>query len=152
MSGLQAQTKPQIFDTMYHICIVWFLHAFYIAWGNLNIHKGAATWSFQYFLKKSAAAALSVRLRLKSKWLQYSIKEGVLTTYCQLHNHLLDKYVTENFISETDGKITHYVKPSTLWSLEFENERLLKTLRCSNIYDEYVSKKISVGRLSKSIT
>lgn len=97
---------------------------------------------FPDFKRKTAAAPLTVHLSLESELSNFSVKERVLTTKCQVSNHLLETYPTDDIIENiagADSKIAHYVKLSTMAPLEFCNELWLKTRRCPHVYDNYVS-------------
>lgn len=65
-----------------------FWNAFKIAGDNNGLLHGAVTWLLPYFIKTLAAAALTARFPVKLKSSKYSVKEGVLTVYCQVVNHL----------------------------------------------------------------
>lgn len=73
-------------------------------------------------MKSSAIAVLTARLPLKSESLHYSVKDRVLSTYFQGMNRLLETYVTDDTLANTEIEIAHYVNPSTNLSFKFANE------------------------------
>lgn len=71
---------------------------------------------------KSSAATSTSPLSLNAIYLNHDVKEGVLTTYGKVVNHLLETYATENIIEETQSDIALFVKPWRRGPLECSNE------------------------------
>lgn len=90
-------------------------------------------------MSKSAGGTLTACLLLKA-WLSYYSVKRVMTTYCQGINHLLETYITDSLIAETDSKNAGNVQLSDRWPLQFVNELSLKPLECPQVYDESVLK------------
>lgn len=86
---------------------------------NHGIDEGAASWFFPKFMRKSEAAALVALFSLESELLHFSVEQGVLTTYCQMFNHILDTYDTVNVIAKVVSELAGYVKTSNMSPLEF---------------------------------
>lgn len=81
----------------------------------------------------------------------YVVKEGALTANCQVVYYLLNSYVMEDIMGNTDSEMTHNVKQLPMSLLEFANGFWLKTFRCLQAYSEYVLKKIFLEDLHWSI-
>lgn len=65
-------------------------------------------------MKMPRASASTTRLLLELKSSHYRVIEGVLTTYSQVMNHLLETHPTNDIITDTDSKTALYVKPLTI--------------------------------------
>lgn len=121
------------FYPMDPVSILEFLHPIKVACDIISI-QGAAIWLLPYFMKMLAAAVLTARLSLKSKSSHHSYKE-VLTTYCQVVNHLLETYPRDDIIAEMDSRVARYIRPSNISPLQFANERWPRKLWCLQVSD-----------------
>lgn len=72
-------------------------------------------------------------------------------TYCQMGNLLSETYAMDDKISETNPRISDFVKPSTILQLEFVNDLSLQMRKCPHIYGAYILERIFIGRLLTSI-
>lgn len=88
-----------------------------------------------------------VKFEMVVLWCQRSSTD----TYGQMVRHLSRRYTAVYLNAETESKIAHYVKPSTISSLEFSNELRLKMLRCSHVCDKYLLKGIVIKGLPQSV-
>lgn len=61
------------------------------------------------------------------------------------------EYATAEFIAESDSKIAPFVKLSNMFPLEFANELWLRTIRRTQVLDDYVLHGIFVEGLTQSI-
>lgn len=59
-------------------------------------------WLIPFIMNKSAAAALTAHHSLKSILSHGRDKEGMLTSYIQVLNHLLETYETYFIIAQSD--------------------------------------------------
>lgn len=101
------------------------------------------------FMKEPAAAAFISRISLPSK--SRTHKEGTLTSYCKVVNHLFETYAMDDVIEETDAKIMHYTPSADKKPIESTELLWSKALRCDRVYVEYVLKGIFIEDLHKSI-
>lgn len=90
-------------------------------------------------------------LSLKAKSLLHSIKEEVLTAYCQLLNHLLETNVPRNIITNMNTDIACFVKLLNILQHHCANRHSLKTTRCPYEFDKLLLKRFFVERLPASI-
>lgn len=67
-------------------------------------------WLFPYFRRKWAPAKLTARVSLKSKPSHNIVKEGVLRTYCQVVNHILQTYARHDI---TERRTARFI---ALWN------------------------------------
>lgn len=124
------------------ISVIGFLYAFKLARATNKIHESAVMWLFHFFTKGSSATALNARLVLKptlslnTPW----AKERMLRTYLEVVNVLLQNYVTDDVIAESDSALTRYIQPSTMSPTQYVNAPVAKSHRCGEVYDEYVVK------------
>lgn len=118
---------------------------------NNGIHERAAIVLFHYFMKIAGASTLTTGSAFKPKCLHYVVKEGVLITDCQVVNYLLTTNTTNDFLLETNSENTRYAKPLTMLPLKFANELWFKTLRCPQVYEEYVLMGFFVEGLLQTI-
>lgn len=81
-----------------------------MACNDKSLYKESAMWLFLYSIETSAAIALTARLSLESKLFHYTVDEGVLTAFCQVVNHLLETYATNDIIAESNREIARYIK------------------------------------------
>lgn len=117
---------------------IWFLQEFKIAGDNNVIHKWVATWLILFIMKKTAAAALTVRLSLKSRSLHARIKEGMLISYVQVINHLLKTYAMKDIIAKAGWEIFRFNQPPSMSPFQFADIQSKNTLHCPQVFDEYV--------------
>lgn len=60
-----------------------------------------------FFMKRHAAVTLNACIKLQLKSLKRQ-KEGTVTSYGQAASHLLEMYVTDDVIAETDADRMHF--------------------------------------------
>lgn len=136
--------KGQTLDTMASISIIGSLHLFKMVFDNSHIGEGAVLGVLPYVMKMSAATALMTRLSLKSKSSNYSAKENVLTTNCQVMNHLMETYAMDGILAETDSKTARNIKLSTVSPLDSGNGLWIMKLRCPYVHYRNVLWRILV--------
>lgn len=100
--------KTNIFDPYYPIQIISFFSSFKLDCDTNGIHEVVAMWLLHFFMNKQAAAALDSTIALCAKSSQKRQKEGTLTKYCEVVEYLLDTYVTDDVIPETDAEIMRF--------------------------------------------
>lgn len=105
---LKTQVQYRMSDAFDPVPVIIFPFAFKLACDTHGSLEGAAQWLFYYFIKSSSAAALNTRLCLKQTSLSNTHKaiEVILTTYPEMVSYLLQSYVTDDVISESDAAIT----------------------------------------------
>lgn len=108
-------------------------------------------WLVPHFMKRPAVAATTARLSLNPKSSKNRTKEGILTTYRQVANHLLETYVTDDVIDEADKDILRFTQPPNTPTLQFGDTRWMKTLQVLHVYGEYVLKETFIEELPTSI-
>jgi len=86
--------KANFFDATDLISILSFLGNFKAACDSNDVHEGAAMWILPHFMKKPASVAVTSRLRLKKSEGRRS--EGTLSSYCEVVNHLLGQYASDD--------------------------------------------------------
>lgn len=133
------------------VSVIGFVSGFIIACKNNAVHEGTAMWLMLYFLKRTAAAALKARLLLKLKSSTMKRKEGVWATYSHIVNQMLKTYATNDLAVEADNDILRLTQPDNTIPLQFPNAALMKTLRVSSVYDEYVLKETFIVASTTSI-
>lgn len=74
-------------------------------------------WS-PFFVKETAAVALTARLSVESRSSHGSVKEGTLTTYVQAVNHLLETYSTNDIIAEAYTEIVRFTQRTHMSSIQ----------------------------------
>lgn len=89
------------------------------------------------FIKKTAPAALTARLSLRSKSSHGSVKGGMLTSYIQVVTHLLEIYVAYDIIAKADTETVHFTQSIIMSPLQYTNAIWMKTLHCPQACDEY---------------
>lgn len=70
--------------------------------------------------------------------------EGILKSYCEVVNYLLEKYASDEIIGETTAEIKSWKqqegkKETKLWKKLWD-----KVLRCGKVYEEYHLKGIFI--------
>lgn len=88
--------------------------------------------------RKKAAIALIARLSLKSRLLHGPVKGAMLTFYVQIANHLLDTSATEYKAAEANSKIVSFTQLAKISSLQYVSDLWMETLRCPQVYDEWI--------------
>lgn len=61
--------------------------------------------------------------------------EEKLTTYYQAKNYLLAKYAIDNFIAETEVKITNFKNPEHMIVVRYSEFLCEMALRCGHVYE-----------------
>lgn len=72
-------------------------------------------------------------LLLKSSSRHGSVKEGLLTSYKQVVNQILETYETKDIIAEADTKTVRFPPSINMSSLQYANDLWIKTLRCPQV-------------------
>lgn len=91
--------KTSILDPSNPISIINFLVTSKQACDSNGIHEGATVWLVKHFVNKSTVASLAPRVFLNSN---LSCKrEGMLSSWKEVVNHLLETYATDDVIVET---------------------------------------------------
>lgn len=78
-------------------------------------------------------------------------KEGMLTTYIQVVNHLLETQASNNKIAKSDREIVRFTQPTNTSLLHYADALMMRTLRCPQLYVEYVLKGPFLEGLQSSI-
>lgn len=91
-------------------------------------------------MKKSAAAVLNVQLSLLAKKRKETVKNGLLISYIQGINGVLDVYAMDDIIFEAYRSIVGFNKSIGTSRLEFAEALTMKRLRCLQVYSKYVLK------------
>lgn len=82
------------------------------------------------FMKHRAAAALHAHIAVRSKS-HKRLKEGMRTFYCEAVNFLLETYVTDDVIAETDVDIMPFTRLLNKWPTDWgSNKTLQSTIWC----------------------
>jgi len=147
---MEVQLKSQIFDPMDPITILSFLPAFKTACDSNGIHEGAAMWLFQFFVKKTAKAALSARTTTVSAS-GGKTKASQLTSYPAVVQFLLRTYATDEVIAEADAEISRYRQPDRMSPQDYAHNLWTKALKCGTVHDEDRLKGIFIEGLHESI-
>lgn len=108
---LQVQIKYNIFDHYDPIFIIFFFSSLKSVCDIASVHGRAATCLLHFLMKKQAATALNQRIVLRSKSQGKHQKWVFFTTYSEIVSYLLEKYATDDVISETDAGIMKLTKP-----------------------------------------
>lgn len=74
--------------------------------------------------------------------MQKGKKEGTVTWYGKEVNYLLENYVTDDIIAETDASMVRFTQPSNKSLKDYTKALYNKAFGCNRIHDEYVLKKI----------
>lgn len=82
-----------------------------------------------YFYEKAAAAALTAHLSLKSRLSHGSAKEGMLTSYVQVVNHLLDTFATDDINAAAGPEEVRLTHPKIMSPLQFADAQWMRALR-----------------------
>lgn len=120
------------------ISIIGFLHEIKMVPDINKVHKAAAMWFFRFFMKQTADEVLTARFSFKSRFLQGIVKEGMLTYYVQVVNHLLETYGTDEIIAEASTRVVRLTQRAQMSPLQQEDDLLMKSLRCPRGHDEFV--------------
>lgn len=107
MSSEQVQMRPEIFYFIHPFSIILFLLAFKMACVNSDIHEQGAFGSSRTSFNSCQGQHRRLFV-IKEKPFHSSLKEGVLTTYYCMFNHLHNTYFTEYIIEEVDREIDRY--------------------------------------------
>lgn len=92
--------NSQLLYLMDPISIIGFLHVFKMACDNNGTHEGAAMWLIPFFMKKTAAAAITARPSLKAGSSSGTFREVMLIPHVEVVNHLVNTYATDDIIAE----------------------------------------------------
>lgn len=98
-------------------------------------------WLAPFFRKEIAEVALTACLSLKLLLSYSSIKEGTLTSYVQVENHILDIQAPDNITTEVDTKVVRFTQLTDMSPLQYADTFLMKTLCCPQVFDEYILKE-----------
>lgn len=111
---LQKQIRSHKFITFSSVSVLNFLSAFKLACSTNGIDESAAIWIFHFFIKGSFAAALNACWSLKSTSQSSTprAKDGMLRTYAEVVNYLLQTCATNDVIARTDVANTRFTQHS----------------------------------------
>lgn len=75
----------------------------------------------------------------------------MLRSYPDVVRYHFETYATDDVIAETDAALPRYIRPSTLSPVQYAEALVTTSLRCKELYNEYVRKGIFTGVLHKSV-
>lgn len=107
-------------------------------------------WFILSFKKKKAAAALIALISLEPKSLPETVKAGLLTSYEQVFNHLLETCATGDIIAEAYAEIVRITQATNMSPLQYAEALWMSTLWCAQVYDDYFLEETFVGGLPSS--
>lgn len=88
-------------------------------------------WLLQHFMKDPSKAALTHRMCTTEN--DDPQKEGNMTTYCQVVNHRLVTYATDEIIAEAEAKITNFEQPDYIFAVGYPEVLWEKALSCGRV-------------------
>lgn len=133
-----SKNKSKKFDHLDPVSVIGILSGFKLACNTNVFHESAELWLVLKFMKRTAGAALTATLSLKSKSPKKKTKEGVVTTNIQVLSHMLKTYATDDVIAEVDNDILLSTQLHNMTNLQFPDAQWMNILRVPYAYDEYV--------------
>lgn len=96
--------------------------------GNKGIHQGTEMGLTSHLMKMVVAAMKTAHLPLIWRQTQQDIEEGLMTSYIQDFNHLLEMYASHDFIAKTDNDIVRSTQQPGMCRLNSVKSLQMKTL------------------------
>lgn len=126
---LQTHMRSHTFYAFEAISVISILSAFKLACDTNGVDKGASKSLFHFFMKRSFPAALKVRLFLPMKTSSnvHRAKEGMLRTFTEMVNDLLQNYDTDDVIAKTDAAISLCTES---WLCHWDDMQMLWVRNC----------------------
>lgn len=113
---MTAQMKPNIFNPFDPISIIAFLEIFKPASNFNEVREGAVMWLYHSSMNKTSSAVLNARLSAERTVNKHSRSASCtpryFNTYTQLFDLSFKKYVTDDFIANTNFKVARFSQPS----------------------------------------
>lgn len=148
ITGAEVEMRTRLFNGSDPITILTFLSSFRSSCDSIGVHEGAALWLFQYFLRDPAKASLTARLGRPH---ERGSKAGKLTSYCQVVNHLLRTFATDDIIAEAEADLTRCVQTDKMTEAQFEALLWKKALRCGSVFPETRLRSLFIEGLNATI-
>lgn len=105
-------------------------------------------WCVKHFLNKSAAVLMASRQYLKNKKAPEK-PEGILSSWMEVVNDLLEMYATQDVIAETGMEMRNFDMSSNMTPTVYTEALWTETLRYSQVYTEYAIQGIFGEELAK---
>lgn len=121
-------------ETVESISVLSFFHNFQTAWDSNGVHKRAAVWCFQPFMKEIAKATLSHIVCAAGGEERQS--DGELTFYRQIVNCLLETYATDDVIAKIEADLTWFKRSESMTAITYTKVLCGEALPCDRVHDE----------------
>lgn len=128
--------KPNIFhpyETTFHIS---YLPSFKLTCDTNRIYGYGAMWFLQVQMKSQAATFVNSWIVLCEKLSRKHQEEGRLITHCEVVNYLLEMYVVDDVMAETDAAIMRLTQPPNKTLIAYAELLLARAFRCKLLYDD----------------
>lgn len=145
--------QSHVFDAYDPMLVKNVLSAFKLAGNTDVIHEIALMWYFHFFHKSIVCRRTHCAFMTETDPIfEYALGEGRIVK--DLHGSgrvLFQTYATDDIIAETDTTLKRYTEPLTMLPTQYEETLVSKSLRCGEIYDQYILKAIFIKRLHKFV-
>lgn len=77
--------------------------------------------------------------------------QAMLRRYLEVVKYLLQTYLSQDVVAETNAALTCYTQPSTVMPVQYVKALVYKSLKYREVYEEYLLKGLLIKGLHESL-